>query len=47
MSQENNLIDPKILLDCLNFAAIKHRDQRRRDPEETPYINHPIGTKRS
>jgi guanosine-3',5'-bis(diphosphate) 3'-pyrophosphohydrolase len=28
---------------CLNFAAIKHRDQRRMDPERTPYINHPIG----
>lgn len=28
---------------CVNFAAIKHRDQRRKDPEGTPYINHPIG----
>lgn len=28
---------------CMNFAAIKHRDQRRKDPEGTPYINHPIG----
>uniref|UniRef100_A0A2M4CTZ5 Guanosine-3',5'-bis(diphosphate) 3'-pyrophosphohydrolase MESH1 n=1 Tax=Anopheles darlingi TaxID=43151 RepID=A0A2M4CTZ5_ANODA len=28
---------------CVNFAAIKHRDQRRLDKEETPYINHPIG----
>ena len=28
---------------CLNFAAIKHRDQRRKDPQKTPYINHPIG----
>ncbi|XP_050081650.1 guanosine-3',5'-bis(diphosphate) 3'-pyrophosphohydrolase MESH1 [Anopheles aquasalis] len=28
---------------CINFAAIKHRDQRRKDKEETPYINHPIG----
>ncbi len=24
------------------FAARKHRDQRRKDPEATPYINHPI-----
>ncbi|XP_052869917.1 guanosine-3',5'-bis(diphosphate) 3'-pyrophosphohydrolase MESH1 [Anopheles cruzii] len=28
---------------CINFAAIKHRNQRRLDTEETPYINHPIG----
>lgn len=30
------------LLDVLSFAADKHRDQRRKDPEATPYINHPI-----
>ncbi len=30
------------LLAALHFAADKHRDQRRKDPEETPYINHPI-----
>lgn len=29
---------------CVNFAAIKHKDQRRKDREKTPYINHPIGT---
>lgn len=28
---------------CLNFAAIKHSTQRRKDKEKTPYINHPIG----
>ena len=28
---------------CINFAAIKHRDQRRLDDVKTPYINHPIG----
>ncbi|KAK7095949.1 hypothetical protein V1264_005302 [Littorina saxatilis] len=28
---------------CADFAAIKHKDQRRKDPEKTPYINHPIG----
>jgi guanosine-3',5'-bis(diphosphate) 3'-pyrophosphohydrolase len=26
-----------------NFAARKHRDQRRKDKEASPYINHPIG----
>lgn len=28
---------------ALDYAAIKHRDQRRDDAEKTPYINHPIG----
>lgn len=32
-----------ILVKCSNFAAIKHSFQRRKDPEKTPYINHPIG----
>ncbi|KAF4522188.1 hypothetical protein B566_EDAN007336 [Ephemera danica] len=31
------------LLKCVNFAALKHSRQRRKDAEETPYINHPIG----
>lgn len=31
------------LIRCANFAAIKHKDQRRKDAEKTPYINHPIG----
>ncbi|XP_035901972.1 guanosine-3',5'-bis(diphosphate) 3'-pyrophosphohydrolase MESH1 [Anopheles stephensi] len=33
----------KVYTKCMNFAAEKHRMQRRLDPEETPYINHPIG----
>lgn len=28
---------------CLNFAALKHSTQRRKDKAQTPYINHPIG----
>jgi len=28
---------------CSHFAAIKHKDQRRKDKDKTPYINHPIG----
>ncbi|OAD52800.1 Guanosine-3',5'-bis(diphosphate) 3'-pyrophosphohydrolase MESH1 [Eufriesea mexicana] len=32
-----------IIIKCVNFAAIKHKDQRRKDDKETPYINHPIG----
>jgi hypothetical protein len=31
------------IIRCSNFAAIKHKDQRRKDKEKTPYINHPIG----
>lgn len=30
------------LLRALSFASIKHRDQRRKDVEASPYINHPI-----
>ncbi|XP_045467720.1 guanosine-3',5'-bis(diphosphate) 3'-pyrophosphohydrolase MESH1 [Harmonia axyridis] len=31
------------LIKCINFACIKHKDQRRQDRQRTPYINHPIG----
>ena len=34
--------DLKLLLKALAFAAHKHRDQRRKDVEASPYINHPI-----
>src|SRR5262249_12601417 len=30
------------ILKALHFAAIRHRDQRRKDVEVSPYINHPI-----
>ena len=30
------------ILKALHFAADKHRDQRRKDEEASPYINHPI-----
>jgi guanosine-3',5'-bis(diphosphate) 3'-pyrophosphohydrolase len=31
-----------LLLKALAFAAAKHRDQRRKDAQASPYINHPI-----
>lgn len=31
-----------LLLDALMFAAERHRNQRRKDVEASPYINHPI-----
>ncbi|GMR39823.1 hypothetical protein PMAYCL1PPCAC_10018, partial [Pristionchus mayeri] len=32
-----------LILKAADFAARKHHSQRRKDPEQTPYINHPIG----
>jgi guanosine-3',5'-bis(diphosphate) 3'-pyrophosphohydrolase len=37
---------PAALVDALAFAAGKHRDQRRKDAEASPYINHPIALAR-
>lgn len=34
--------DISLLLKALYFAAEKHRHQRRKDHESSPYINHPI-----
>jgi guanosine-3',5'-bis(diphosphate) 3'-pyrophosphohydrolase len=38
--EEQNTITT--ILKTLHFAAVKHRDQRRKDAEVSPYINHPI-----
>jgi guanosine-3',5'-bis(diphosphate) 3'-pyrophosphohydrolase len=35
-----------MLFSALAFAAQKHRDQRRKDAEALPYINHPIALAR-
>jgi guanosine-3',5'-bis(diphosphate) 3'-pyrophosphohydrolase len=35
-------LNPTHLLEAIAFAADKHRRQRRKDAEESPYINHPI-----
>jgi GTP diphosphokinase / guanosine-3',5'-bis(diphosphate) 3'-diphosphatase len=34
--------DLQLFVRALAFAAQKHRDQRRKDKEASPYINHPI-----
>ena len=30
------------LLKAMHFASVRHKDQRRKDAEASPYINHPI-----
>src|SRR5215831_15311046 len=30
------------ILQAITFAALKHKDQRRKDAKASPYINHPI-----
>ena len=30
------------IIKAMRFAALKHRNQRRKDPDGTPYINHPL-----
>lgn len=30
------------LLQAIHFSSGKHQDQRRKNPKQTPYINHPI-----
>jgi (p)ppGpp synthase/HD superfamily hydrolase len=36
------MADTALLFEALHFAADKHRFQKRKDPEASPYINHPI-----
>ena len=36
------MADTTLLLQALRFSAAKHRDQRRKGQEASPYINHPI-----
>ncbi|KAH9488959.1 Guanosine-3',5'-bis(diphosphate) 3'-pyrophosphohydrolase MESH1 [Bulinus truncatus] len=31
------------IIRCVNFSALKHKDQRRKDENQTPYVNHVIG----
>ena len=39
MGQNSEL---NLLVKAMSFAAHKHKDQRRKDKEASPYINHPI-----
>src|SRR5210317_329241 len=39
VSKETEL---KLLIKALTFAANKHRNQRRKNIDASPYINHPI-----
>jgi guanosine-3',5'-bis(diphosphate) 3'-pyrophosphohydrolase len=39
MKETNNVA---AILKAIHFAADKHRNQRRKDVEASPYINHPI-----
>jgi guanosine-3',5'-bis(diphosphate) 3'-pyrophosphohydrolase len=35
-------VSTTILLKAVQFAAVKHQTQRRKDVEASPFINHPI-----
>ena len=39
----SNMSDLAIVTKTADFAARAHRDQRRKNKEAAPYINHPIG----
>ena len=38
----DNTRNDGLLIRAVAFAADKHRNQRRKDAEASPYINHPI-----
>lgn len=42
--QTNNAL--LLILKAADFAARKHRDQRRKDARSSPYINHPVSVAR-
>jgi GTP diphosphokinase / guanosine-3',5'-bis(diphosphate) 3'-diphosphatase len=41
-SRSNNGISMNNIIKAMAFAADKHRNQRRKDTDASPYINHPI-----
>jgi (p)ppGpp synthase/HD superfamily hydrolase len=36
------MVNPAALLEAASFAATKHRDQRRKEAQGSPYINHAL-----
>jgi len=44
--KQAQLSDIALLIDAIDFAAFKHREQNRKGHEKTPYINHPVGLAR-
>jgi hypothetical protein len=42
MTDSKSGIDTTRLMKAVHFAAIKHVDQRRKNADKHPYINHPI-----
>lgn len=44
MFEDNRMDAIQLLVKAYDFAARKHATQRRKDAQQTPYINHPIGT---
>jgi len=36
------MTDLKDFVETVHFACLKHRDQRRKNPYKSPYINHPV-----
>ena len=42
MNVSEEIMLNKKLIQAANFAAEKHKAQRRKDADKTPYINHPL-----
>jgi (p)ppGpp synthase/HD superfamily hydrolase len=41
-NKEREMNNSLLFLRAIDFAARKHKDQRRKDEEASPYINHPV-----
>ncbi len=42
-SKSGNYFNMLLVMKAADFAARRHRQQRRKDLQQTPYINHPVG----
>jgi len=42
MAKANQSQAVALMVEAADFAAFKHRNQRRKDIHASPYINHPI-----